>query len=148
MNTTMSKETNVFQSKWGFHPCNYDIFLKLKKIHKEYYRAVRQLANYDRWNRKDPKNRVIRKWKRNDMGQKIGCEIVGPRTEPYINPVFAETVVSRWSGTFKVIRFSNIIDDYNKARMPKLRSNVEQLSMTNEQINELYEKIIKEEKEK
>ena len=50
MNTT-------FKSRFGYHPCDYALYLKLKRVHKGYYEALRQVAAHRRWARKKPHNR-------------------------------------------------------------------------------------------
>jgi hypothetical protein len=50
-------ETTVFKSRWGYHNINYQTFIKLKKLYKLYWEAIRQQARRNRWERKFPKNR-------------------------------------------------------------------------------------------
>jgi len=52
----------------------------LKKVKIE--KKETEPAEWNRWARKDEKNRIIRKFTRNDQGQKIGSKIIGPRPEP------------------------------------------------------------------
>jgi hypothetical protein len=47
----------VFQSRWGFHPCNYSSFLLLKRAHAAYWRARRLAARWRRWHARQPHNR-------------------------------------------------------------------------------------------
>ncbi len=51
----------AFQSKWGFHPCDSEVFKKIKLLHKHYWIAKKKIAAWERWWRKLPHNRVIRK---------------------------------------------------------------------------------------
>lgn len=46
-----------YESKWGCHPCDYQGFLKLKRLHGAYYQALRLIAKHKRWERKAPQNR-------------------------------------------------------------------------------------------
>jgi hypothetical protein len=46
-----------YESKRGFHPCDYNGFLKLKRLHKEYYKGLRIIAQHKRWERKQQQNR-------------------------------------------------------------------------------------------
>ena len=87
--TTMT-ETKVYQSKWGYHPCDLETYKKLRKLNQWFMKAQREAAEWNRWARKDKQNRVIRKFIRNDQGQKIGCEIVGPKPEPVIDSPFCK----------------------------------------------------------
>ena len=84
-----TKEQQAFKSKVGYHACDKETFLKLKKIHARFCRAQKTAAAWHRWDRKAPRNRVIRKAIRKN-GQKIGSEVVGPRPEPEIDEMFAK----------------------------------------------------------
>lgn len=53
MDTTSSN----FKSRWGFHPCNYEVFHKLKRLHGWYWRTVYEFHQWHRWWRKEPQNR-------------------------------------------------------------------------------------------
>ena len=54
----MSSTFNQHRSRFGFHPCDYTLFLKLKYLHKHYWIAVRQFHTLHRWFRKEPQNRI------------------------------------------------------------------------------------------
>lgn len=62
------KENFSLQSRWGYHVCSREVFLKLKAIKKAYFQALKQSANYRRWSRKTVTQREF--------------------TEPVVNPVF------------------------------------------------------------
>jgi len=79
---TTSTENKVYQSAWGFHPCDKETYMKLRKLNYWFLEAQRKAAEWNRWTRKDKQNRVIRKFIRNDKGQKIGAKIIGPKPEP------------------------------------------------------------------
>ena len=49
--------TETFESRFGFHPCDYATFVKLKRVHKGYHEALRKVAAHRRWARKMPHNR-------------------------------------------------------------------------------------------
>lgn len=68
----------MFESKRGFHPCNFEDFKKIKLLYKYYWRAKIASAAWNRWSRKLPKNRVV---KRKIPGK--GYEVLGPMTEPF-----------------------------------------------------------------
>ena len=87
---TTSTENKVYQSAWGFHPCDKDTYIKLRKLNYWFLKAQIRAAEWNRWERKDEQNRVIRKFIRNDRGQKIGCKIVGPKPEPKTECPFCE----------------------------------------------------------
>lgn len=81
---------SVYQSRWGFHPCNYETFLLLKRLNELCERARRRFAEWQRWNRKQPQNRVVRTWLVDERGRRVGSRVVGPRPEPPLCPVFCE----------------------------------------------------------
>lgn len=77
----MKMENNkVYQGKYGFYPCEYETYLKLKELNKYVTKALQQSANWYRWVRKAPHNRVNRI-------RRTGV-ILGPRPEPKINNLF------------------------------------------------------------
>jgi hypothetical protein len=49
----------TYRSRWGYHPCNYETFLKLKRLHKAYFEGLRMLAIWRRWRAKRPHNRRV-----------------------------------------------------------------------------------------
>ena len=119
--------TESFKSKRGFHPCDYTTFEKLKTIKKWYYEWLHAHAEWERWYRKEPQNRLIRRTIVKD-GLKTR-EIVGPRPEPVVCPYFGK------GGTW-------FLGDFDNARMPRTTAEeVMPLSHTIDQINQLYFKI-------
>src|SRR5262249_41336028 len=46
------------KSRWGFHPCNYETYLKLRRLHKAFWEGRRLLARWQRWSARLPKNRA------------------------------------------------------------------------------------------
>jgi hypothetical protein len=86
------KEKAMFRSRWGFHPCDYATYRKLKFLNQVYLRAVHMASAWERWQRKDPHNRVIRRRIRNEQGQTIGYAPPVPLSEPPICPVFSRKV--------------------------------------------------------
>jgi hypothetical protein len=45
------------QSRWGFHPCDYETYAKLKALHKHYWQSLYDFHRWHRWWRKRPENR-------------------------------------------------------------------------------------------
>jgi hypothetical protein len=84
------KEKTMFRSRWGFHPCDYQTYRKLKFLNQLYLKAVRMAHAWDRWRRKDPHNRVTRRRIRNEKGQIIGYGPPVPLPEPKICSVFSQ----------------------------------------------------------
>jgi hypothetical protein len=73
---TAGNET--FKSNWGYHPCSYETFRKIKKLRRYYYESLPKAAAYYRWARKAEKNRN--------------------GNEPGVPPVFCEVVSSNGHG--------------------------------------------------
>ena len=48
----------MFQSRFGFHPCDYQTYRKLKFLNQVCLKAIRLAHAWTRWKRKDPQNRV------------------------------------------------------------------------------------------
>src|SRR5688572_17814404 len=74
--------TVTFASHWGHHPCDYPTYLVLKELHQHYLEALRQRAAWERWHRKLPHNRQLRRRLRADDGNPVGWEVLGPWPEP------------------------------------------------------------------
>lgn len=131
MSTALKIEKKeVFQSRFGFHPCDYELYKKLKFIHKCYYQMLHDAAAWERWNRKEPQNRVIRRWIRNDEGHKVGHEIVGPAPEPQVF----------WDLQHETRLFKGAwVRDFQNARMPKKTpEEVRPLEHSIDEINRMY----------
>jgi hypothetical protein len=96
----------TFASRWGFHPCDYPTFLKLKRIHKVYWAGLKKIAAWQRWHRKLPHNRVLTRWHRDAAGRKIRRVPIGPWPEP----VIPEVVGAICQGGYPVVA------DYQSAR--------------------------------
>ena len=156
--TTTTETIQVNKSKYGFHSCDRETFLKLKRLHKEYYIALRQKSIWDRWDRKAPQNRVIRKWTRNEKRQKIGYTIVGPSPEPEINSIFNEKInkKSHWGKNGQYHREQieetyvnmkdryDIVANFQRAKRPQASPKfVEKLSITKEEIETVYNMLKK-----
>jgi hypothetical protein len=82
----------VYQSRWGYHPCDYETYLLLKWLNGLFLRALRLYAAWQRWARKMPHNRVVRQTLRDDAGRKFGSRVVGPQPEPPLCPMFCRKV--------------------------------------------------------
>lgn len=147
----------MFQSRWGFHPCDYTTFRKLKFLHHAYLKAVRLAHAWQRWKRKDPLNRVIRRRIRNDKGQTIGYEPPVPILEPSICPIFSQKVLEKQHVDKKGQYFRDgfleekvvtdhlgIVADFAAARKPaKEVAEVRPLQVSVETIDALYEQARK-----
>lgn len=89
------EKLDIAKSRWGYHPCHYEHYLKLKFLHRKYWQAIYKMAEYERWVRKAPQNRVIRKTIRDQDGRKIGSQIISSRPAPPLCPVFTFKSKSR-----------------------------------------------------
>jgi hypothetical protein len=78
----MHNTLNPHQSRWGFHPCDEALYRKLKLLRRWYYQTLHDHAAWRRWARKEPQNRVIREYQRDELGRKCGVQFVRPRPEP------------------------------------------------------------------
>lgn len=144
MNATAQKiEFPSFASKWGFHPCDYQTFSKLKALHRAYWEAVYGLGDWFRWNAKQPQNRVHRRKIKDAMGRVSGKETVGPWNEPTYCPIFGTpTHKNIWLTMPQHLKDHGIIADYQNARMPKASPDqVVPLNLSDERINELYDQL-------
>jgi hypothetical protein len=54
----MTSSSTPFQSRWGFHPCDYEFFLKLKRLHKWYWQTLYDFHRWHRWWRRLAANRI------------------------------------------------------------------------------------------
>jgi hypothetical protein len=143
----------MFQSRWGFHPCDYSTYRKLKLLHHVYQKALRLAHAWARWKRKDPHNRVMRRRIRNSKGQTIGYEPPVPLAEPRICPIFTQKVLENRhvdkKGTFfrdgfleeKVVTDDlGIAEDFAGARrVVRETSEVRPLHISVEAIDAFYE---------
>ncbi len=93
----------VVKGRWGFHPCSYALYLKLKELNHCVLRAKMAAAAWQRWNRKLPENRLLyRHYKTSTHTKK---EVIGPAPEPAtlnLDLVFANMIYA----------------DYRSARFP------------------------------
>ena len=143
----------MFQSRWGFHPCDYSTYRKLKFLHHVYLKAVQMARAWERWKRKDPHNRVMRRRIRNDQGQVIGYESPVPLAEPQLCSLFTKKVlekrhVDKHGNVFRdgfheetlVTDDPGIVLNFSAARRPvKEPSEVRAMRLSAEAIDGLYE---------
>jgi hypothetical protein len=76
------------RSRWGWHPCDYETYLLLKGLNARCERAVRRHAEWRRWRRKKPENRLLRESVVDRDGRRVGTRVVGPKPEPVLDPLF------------------------------------------------------------
>ena len=144
---------NVFKGRWGYYPCSYETFKKIKFLNTVYLQALQMAARWRRWKRKDVKNRVVRKRIRDKDGSVIGYEPPVEWPEPAICEVFSEKkklhqhwdkngnfykdgflddVVKTWPDMFAISRHARYPASNEEAVKP--------LKLTDQEINDLYDR--------
>lgn len=93
-----TEEKIEHKSRWGYHPCDYQTYVKLRKLHKLMWRMMRQLGRYRSWDRKLPQNQ-------------------GP--EPKVCPVAYELGLKIDPYTHKIYPNQDLRADYLRARYPQ-----------------------------
>lgn len=119
----MTETMNIVKGKYGFYPTDYETYLKLKKLNQFRLMDRRMEKAWERWNRKEPQNRVQRRTLVNDLGQKIGYEkVLDANGQPVMRPESERCPVS-------ISHF--VEEDYRNARYPKAtEAEVVPLSLT------------------
>lgn len=144
------------QGKWGYYPCDWETYRKLKELNMAYTKAMHEKAAWERWDRKEPQNRVIRGKLKNSSGQVVGYQAPLPMPEPELTSIFCKKVVKKviWGKkgqyykdgkeeTFVELTDLPIYEDYRKARYPVVEEEgVTGLSMKLDLINELHGKLV------
>lgn len=127
----------IFETKWGYVAYSYEDYKKLKRLNKIFCKARVHAAQWNRWNRKEPQNRVQKKWIRNEQGQKIGHQVVGPLPEPMVCELFSKK--HRWFDTYVT---DNLIEvEYRKSRKPMAsKEDVIEAGLSSSKINEMLVK--------
>jgi len=147
--------SHVHQSKWGYHPCDKEVFLKLKALNKFYVDALHRKAAWERWERKEPHNRIGRERLRSSNGQVVGYGVPVPLPEPVLNGLLVkETYFSdvnrsgKWIKDVRVERakvsFADgaeiIAQEYKYARTPQpSEKGMRQLKLSVETIDRLLQ---------
>ncbi len=114
----------AFQSKWGFHPCDRETCKKLKEINKFLTKARHQKAAWERWDRKMPHNRVIRRKLRDSQGRAVGYAAPEPMPEPELDSVFCHKQTGprhQWTKeevTTVSLVYAEMENYYREARYP------------------------------
>lgn len=135
-------EGTVHQSRWGFHPIDRETFAKLKLIHKHYWKTLRQLARWYRWNNKQPQNRIITQRIRDEAGRVVGRQVIGVWEEPAYCTAFGLPLPHRHGIKIPdLLPDGGIVAAYNAARKPVDKDKVTPICITLEIINRLYEEL-------
>lgn len=146
------KMSEVFKSRWGYHPCSKEVDKKLRKLNGMYQKALSSAAAWERWNRKAPHNRILRKKIRDEQGRVCGRVAVlddqgnsVELPEPKLCPVFCKKMVRKAFDWVKLEYYDRecveVVDHgipaaARNARTPRLREeDVKPLGLTLEQID-------------
>ncbi len=136
--TTKETKMITFQSRWGYHPCSYEFYLKLKRLNLLAQKCLSQASAWKRWDRKEPQNRC------RFIGGKDGWEAprgdtVGQRKrdipkehrlyEPMPEPPYPPGEVMALIDT--------ITSDYRNARTPVVQAQVKPLVMSEQKVDTL-----------
>lgn len=138
------------QGKWGYYPCDWETYRKLKAINLAYFKALKSKRRWERWDAKDPKNRICRGKLKDSSGKVVGYQAPHPMPEPEICPIFCKKVTKkvfqdRYGKYDKKgfdVSYIEIEDspyeDYRNARYPKATAEeVKPLFMSMDRINRL-----------
>lgn len=120
---------NTFKSRFGFHPTSHETYMKLKELHKWYWKTLYAFHRWNRWDRKQPQNRR------------------GP--EPSYCPLFVldkswYRITTGQDGNMKgkyfpkTVTDHGIVDLYHMARMPQAEPMEVFSNETLAKINKLY----------
>jgi|SRR5581483_5304168 len=122
------------KGKFGWYPCDWATYQKLKKLNMVYDKALRSKARWDCWNRKEPQNRVSRVKLKDSSGRVVGYGVSVPLKEPEVCPIFCVKI----GNLVKMVDLP-IYQDYCRARYPVLgEEGVSGLSMSLELIEKLH----------
>lgn len=123
---------NAVKGRWGWYPCDYQTYLKLKEIKKRYWESVYADARYKRWERKLPKNRK-------GAEPPKPCPIVGIREWGWRTDVNGN---KSW-GLVPSKRDQHLLDWFELARKPQANEADVKPFMNGQidLINEIYEKL-------
>ena len=125
---TISEE---FKSPWGFHPCDDQLFRRLRLLHGWYWQTVYDFHCWHRWWRKEPQNRegAEPKFCPAFVQDSVWYKPVLFHGEPG-HKVYPKTVVDH-----------GIVDLYQSARLPQAEPVVPFDAETIERIESLYSKV-------
>jgi hypothetical protein len=153
MSATMTAEKTVHQSKWGFHPISREASKKLRFINSVYAKSQHLAGAYERWDRKQPQNRVMVRRVKDADGKRRREAVLDaagkpvPMTEPQVCPLFHTKVPSRvQNGYYYLGRADDngygekILAASRQARTPQPTPEaVLPFPFTEEEIDRLYE---------
>jgi hypothetical protein len=109
--TEPTQPTHTVQGRWGWYPCDYDTYRKIRKLYGYYLKSLRMDAAHARWARKEPQNRVLKRKVLDAQGRVCKREtVLGEDGQPVMRP---EPPIMR-------VPISHFVEeDYRNAKMPK-----------------------------
>lgn len=132
---TKEKTMAAFESRFGFHPCSKELFLKLRRLNFLAFEARRRLAAWKRWVRKDPQNR------RRFVGMKDNARTDWRLREvPKMHRVF-EAVPEPVRPPVDLETAKLIAAEYQNARVPVVQSQVRNLILSEQRIDALLKSL-------
>lgn len=96
------------KSRWGYHPCTYEVYGLLKDLHRWYWQTVYDFHRWHRWQRKQPQNRV--------GPEPVFCELFVEDTVWYKPCRRGDEV--HFKVYPKMLIDHDVVDLYRKARTP------------------------------
>lgn len=128
----MVEVIETFESRLGWHPCDYATYKKLKKLNYMLHLNKQQYSKHTRWLRKRSWNRILWKKIKDANNRPIGWQNLGPAPEPKFF-------------IFSLKEQQEILTSYTRARMPKKsKDEVRPLTLSIDQINALLSRSEKE----
>lgn len=121
---------SAYQSKYGFHPCSKEFFLKLRRLNFLAFEARRQIAAWKRWDRKDPNNR------RKFIDGKDGWEGAKRNTIPKEHRVY-EPLPEPVRPPLDLVTAGLIAADFQNARIPVVAAHVKMLMLSDQKVQSL-----------
>ena len=150
----MTATIATHKSRFGYHACDYATYQKVRKLNSLYCEAQKKFAAWQRWNNKEPQNRVIRKKIRDSKGHVVGYQAPVPMPEPPMDSTFLhkrERKVYRHGGWqhkhgvavtyYELLDYGNLIrEDYRRTKPVPTPEEIVPLKMNEETINIMYER--------
>jgi hypothetical protein len=129
--TTTATKNDVYQSRFGFHPVDYETCRKLKTLHKRYWETVYAVARWMRWDRKtvhqhgpEPKYCTV-------FVEEQGHWQRFKNRDGYTGKKYCQ----------KTLNDQGVVEAYHQARMPKKADDVKPISISPEEIDRLYNEV-------
>lgn len=100
---------NYYHGRWGYYPCEFQLYCKLKDLHRWYWQTLGDFHRWHRWWRKEEQNRI--------GPEPLFCPLFVVNKTWY-KPVRRHGVIGEKVYP-KTVLDHGIIDLYHYARMPQ-----------------------------